>query len=355
MVDQAKIIIRAGKGGDGAISFRREKYVPKGGPDGGDGGRGGSVYMVTDSNVNTLRDFSHMQKFEAEDGGKGGSKQMSGKAGLDVEIRVPLGTIVTLKRIPLEDIGDKQIQVKGMGKGMMGTLIEQKREKIEEEMVIDFDEEGQRYLIARGGKSGRGNQHFKSSVNTTPRHAFAGQRGEEFEVVMELKLLADVGLIGLPNAGKSTMLSILSNAKPKIANYAFTTLEPNIGVMKHKGKNVVLADIPGLIEGASEGKGLGIQFLKHVERTKMLVHLIAADIDPEEVWKNYQVVRKELKNYATELVKKKEVVVVNKIDLVDEEIMEEIKKVFAKHKVKVMFVSAGTGAGVEELKLKLIA
>lgn len=355
MVDQAKILIIAGTGGDGSISFRREKFVPKGGPDGGDGGKGGSVYVETDPNETTLRDFSHMQEFRATDGLKGSGKRMSGLKGKDATIRVPLGTIMKLKKIDLSDGGDRQIIVKGMAKGMMGTLIEQKKiERSEDFAVIDFDKPGTRYLVAKGGKGGMGNFHFKSSKNTTPRHAIAGQAGEAFEVEMELKLLADIGLIGLPNAGKSTLLSMLSNAKPKIADYAFTTLEPNMGVMKFKERSLVIADIPGLIEGASEGKGLGVQFLKHVERTKILVHVIGSVENIEETWKSYKTVRDELKKYSKDLMKKKEVVVLNKIDLISEEMVKEIVLYFKSKKVAILPISCGNNVGIDELKKKLI-
>lgn len=350
MIDQVKIILAAGKGGDGAISFRREKYVPKGGPDGGDGGKGGSIYIETEPNETTLKDFTQMQLFKAGDGGKGGGAKMSGKKGEDLVLKVPLGTVIRLTPFDEAESGNRQVAVSGMGRGASGTLIEQPREKKSEEIVIDFDEPNKTYLVAKGGKGGRGNVHFKSSTNTTPRQAIAGQKGESFEVFMELKLLADVGLIGLPNAGKSTLLSVLSNAKPKIADYAFTTIEPNMGVMKHKGVGVVIADIPGLIEGASEGKGLGIQFLKHVERTKVLVHLVAATEEGEVVYQNYKTVREELKKYSPELAKKKEVVVVSKIDLVDEEALAKIQEVFKKHKIKVRAISAGQMRGVDNLK-----
>ena len=355
MVDQAKLLIIAGRGGDGAISFRREKFVPKGGPDGGDGGKGGSVYAETDSNETTLRNFSYLQKFEAPSGQRGSGRKMSGLRGIDVTIKVPVGTIMKLKRINLEKSGDRQVSVKGMGKGMMGTLLEQKREVPEEEIVLDFDKQGMKLLIAQGGKGGRGNVHFKSSTNTTPRHAVAGQPGEAFEVEMELRILADIGLVGMPNAGKSTLLSMLSNAKPKIADYAFTTLEPNMGVMNYKSKHLVIADIPGLIEGASEGKGLGVQFLKHVERTRVLVHLLSAGKTGEELWKDYKTIREEMKKFNKDLAKKKEIVVLNKIDLIDEDRVNNVVTYFKKKKVAILPISCGAGTGIEELKNKLIS
>ena len=291
MVDQAKLWIRAGNGGNGAVSFRREKFIPKGGPDGGDGGKGGDIYLETDTNMNTLDDFAHRQKFEAENGGKGMGKKMSGAKGDDLIIKVPLGTVVGLQ--------GQALQVEnGQTQGSAPT-------------VVDFDRKGMRVLVAKGGKGGRGNEHFKSASNTTPMTAEPGEMGERYDVEMSLKLLADVGLVGLPNAGKSTLLSVLSNARPKVADYEFTTLEPNLGVLKTQGKNLVIADIPGLIEGASEGKGLGTKFLKHIERTKVLVHLVAADLQSQAlqgesvtVWENYQKISKELKNYGGEIDEK---------------------------------------------------
>ena len=354
MVDQAKLLIMAGRGGDGAISFRREKFVPKGGPDGGDGGKGGSVYVETDFNETTLRNFSYLQKFEAPSGARGTGKRSSGLRGDDVTIKVPVGTIMHLKRTNLEEGGDRQVSIKGMGKGVTGTLVEQPMPERENEMTIDFDQPGMKMLIAKGGKGGKGNFHYKSSTDTTPKHAIAGQPGEAFEVEMELKILADIGLIGLPNAGKSTLLSMLSNAKPKIANYAFTTLEPNMGVMNYMEKHLVIADIPGLIEGASEGKGLGVQFLKHVERTKVLVHVIDAVKTPEELWTDYKTIRGELKKYNKDLLDKKEIVVLNKIDLIDAEWVQKVVTYFKKKKVAILPISCGTGVGIEELKRKLV-
>jgi len=340
MVDQAKLWIRAGKGGNGAVSFRREKFIPKGGPDGGDGGKGGNVYLETDNNQNTLDDFAHRQKFEAENGGKGMGKKMSGAKGDDLIIKVPLGTVVGLQ--------GQALQVEnGQTQGSAPT-------------VVDFDRKGMRVLVAKGGKGGRGNEHFKSASNTTPMTAEPGEMGERYDVEMSLKLLADVGLVGLPNAGKSTLLSVLSNARPKVADYEFTTLEPNLGVLKTQGKNLVIADIPGLIEGASEGKGLGTKFLKHIERTKVLVHLVAADLQSQAlqgesvtVWENYQKIRKELKNYGGEIDKKEEIVVLSKIDLVSEDNIKEMVEYFKKKKIDILPISSGNGQGLAELKLKL--
>src|SRR3989339_540436 len=348
MVDTAKLIIKAGKGGDGAVSFRREKYVPKGGPDGGDGGKGGSVWIEVDSNLNTLLDFAHRQKFEAESGKRGLGKKKSGEKGSDLVIKVPLGTLVRLKRIEKEGGDERQVNVGGMKVGVMGSLLPQRMQIGFVEKEYDMNIEGVKVLMARGGRGGRGNVHFKSSRNTTPLTAEAGQTGEVFEMELELRLLADVGLVGLPNAGKSTMLSILTGARPKIAPYAFTTLEPNLGVMKFKGEVRVIADIPGLIEGASEGKGLGVHFLRHIKRTRILVHLISAEpMDSDEIWKNYLMVRNELEKYSMELLDKKEVVVLNKIDLVDEKLVNKVKNLFKKKKIEILGVSCGTGKGME--------
>lgn len=333
------------------MSFRREKFIPRGGPDGGDGGKGGNVYLETDANQNTLDEFAHRQKFEAQDGGKGMGKKMSGGKGEDLIIKVPLGTIVTLK-----PVGEAS-PCHGVTGGLQGDSLK----------LIDFDKKGMRVLIAKGGTGGRGNEHFKSASNTTPMEAEQGQAGQSFEAELSLKLLADIGLVGLPNVGKSTLLSVLSSARPKVADYEFTTLEPNLGVLKAQGKNLVIADIPGLIEGASEGKGLGIKFLKHIERTKVLIHLVAAATDlqgqalkigdpirpgPTE-WDNYQKIRQELKSYGGGIEKKEEVVVLSKIDLVSEETVKEVRKYFKKKKIAILPISAATQKGIAELKLKL--
>lgn len=356
MVDQAKLLIRSGKGGNGAISFRREKFIPKGGPDGGDGGKGGNVYMETDPNQNTLDDFAHRQKFEAQDGGNGAGKQMSGAKGEDLTIKVPLGTIVKLIPRNTVKIDAESIAVKGMPKGVLGRLTLKEIPEIPAvEQTIDFDKPGMRILIAKGGAGGRGSAHFKSARNTTPMTAEQGQMGQKFDVEMTLKLLADIGLVGLPNAGKSTLLSVLSNARPKVADYEFTTLEPNLGVLKTGERKLVIADIPGLIEGASDGKGLGVKFLKHVERTKVLIHLVPA-IDgsgQEELattaWENYQKIRNELLSYGAEIEKKEEIVVLSKIDLVDERIVKEMQKYFKKKKIEILPISSATQKGIKEL------
>ncbi|OGD70891.1 hypothetical protein A3A84_03700 [Candidatus Collierbacteria bacterium RIFCSPLOWO2_01_FULL_50_23] len=333
MVDSAKIAIKAGNGGDGVVHFYRGRFVPKGGPDGGDGGKGGNVYIETDTNLSTLDHFAFRQSLEAKNGHPGGKSKSSGAAGDDLHIKVPLGTVVTF--------------TKPTG----------------EEKVIDFDKEGMGELVAKAGRGGRGNWRFRSSRNTTPIEAETGEAGEGWQVEMDLKLLADVGLVGLPNVGKSTLLSILSNARPKVADYEFTTLEPNLGVLRlPSDKSIVIADIPGLIEGASEGKGLGIRFLRHVERTKLIVHLLAlkngeedlsVDEAIEKLTANYKTIRKELSAYAKELTKKKEIVVINKIDLLPAKNVDGIVAGLLKNKIKVIKLSSGTLAGLPDLKKAL--
>lgn len=329
MVDSAKIIIKAGNGGNGVVHFRRERFIPKGGPDGGDGGKGGSVYVVSDANLATLDHFAFRQRFEAKNGRSGGEKRSTGASADDLYLKVPVGTLIRISRIgQIEPIG--------------------------EEKVIDFDRPGMEELVAKGGKGGRGNWHFKSSTNTTPMEAESGKPGEEWRAELELLILADVGLIGLPNVGKSTLLSILSAARPKIANYPFTTLEPNLGVLRlAQDKSVVLADIPGLVEGASEGKGLGTQFLRHIERSRVLVHVLAGD-EAEQLYRDYQTVRNELKQYGGGAEKKRELVVLNKTDLLAEEKVAEIVGFFAKKKIKLLPVSGGNLSGLELLRKKLV-
>jgi len=328
MVDMAKVYIKAGDGGDGVVHFRREKYIPKGGPDGGDGGKGADVYIEVDKNLATLKQFAYKQKFEARDGRNGMGRNKSGKSGEDIFVKVPVGTQLRWKK------------------------------RVGEEVVeMDLKEAGEKFLIARGGRGGRGNWHFKGPANTTPREAEDGELGEELELELELKVLADVGFIGLPNAGKSTLLSVVSEAKPKIADYEFTTLEPNLGVMEKDGKRLVVADVPGLIEGASEGKGLGDQFLRHIERTGVLVHVVGVNLEEEDrvegLWKDYREIRKELEDYGKGVEKKKELAVLNKIDLIDEKTVGKIKKRFEKEGVKIMAISCGVVQGIEELKKEI--
>lgn len=299
-VDTATVTIQAGKGGDGAVSFRREIYVDKGGPDGGDGGKGGNVVFEATENLNTLLDFRYQPELKAEPGQAGSKAKRHGRSGQDQVIKVPMGTLV----------------------------------KRDGKVIADLTKNGQQQVVAHGGDGGFGNAHFKSSVRQTPRMAERGEQGESFTAELELKLLADVGLVGLPNAGKSTFLSVVSNARPEIADYAFTTLTPNLGVAKVDDGSLLIADIPGLIEGASEGKGLGDQFLRHVERTKVLLHLI--DAYSNDVAADYKTIRSELANYSDELTKRPEVIALTKIDGLDEEIILMQKKALEK------IVSKGT-------------
>lgn len=355
MVDHVNIFVRAGNGGSGAVSFRREKFIPKGGPDGGDGGKGGNVYLETDSNLSTLQDFAHNKKFAAGDGMKGAGKKMSGAKGEDIVIKVPVGTMVKLTRLALETDEERDVRVRGMKLGVLGKIFRQGHIEGETWQHLDMSEPGMSLRIARGGKGGRGNVHFKGSSRTTPMIAEDGQMGESFEVELELKLLADVGLVGLPNAGKSTLLSVLSNARPKVADYEFTTLEPNLGVLKAGDKHLVIADIPGLIEGASEGKGLGIKFLKHIERTRVLVHMIpSVGGTPEEIYGKYKVIRGELKAFEAGLEDKKEIAVLSKIDLVDEELVKKTVNYFKKKKIVLLPISAATGIGVKQLVSEIL-
>ncbi|MFQ3597746.1 MAG: GTPase ObgE [Chloroherpetonaceae bacterium] len=311
-IDSAKIHVKAGDGGNGVISFRREKYVPKGGPDGGDGGNGGNVYLVADRNLTTLLDFRYAHHYKAERGAHGQGARKSGLSGNDIVIKVPCGTL-----IKDADTG---------------------------EVIADLTEHGAKTLVAKGGKGGRGNQHFATPTNRAPRHAEPGQPGEERTLELELKLLADVGLVGFPNAGKSTLISVLSAAKPKIADYPFTTLEPNLGIVHYQDyKGFVMADIPGIIEGASEGKGLGLKFLKHIERTKVLAILLPAD--SADLKHQYQILTAELKKFSPTLAAKPKVVVISKMDIAPEGF------VLPKFRgVKVVPISSVAQYGLDRLK-----
>lgn len=321
-IDEAHIYVKAGNGGNGAISFRREKYIPKGGPDGGDGGNGGNIVMRCVANLNTLLDFRYKKEFIAEDGENGHGANSHGKKGQDLIINVPIGTEVFF-----DD---------------------------EEEASIDFTEIGQEVVIAKGGNGGFGNAYFKSSVNQAPRKANPGQEGEEFDLFLKLKILSDVGLIGLPNAGKSTFLSVVSKAKPKIADYPFTTLEPQLGVVAIDNYSFVIADLPGLIEGASEGKGLGDRFLKHSERCSVLLHLI--DSTSEDVANTYEIIRKELKQYSQKLFEKQEIIALTKCDSLTEEDLEnkkqELQKVIGKNN-KIYTISSIARIGLTEVLREL--
>ena len=320
VIDYVKIKVKAGNGGNGIVSFRREKYVANGGPDGGDGGRGGNVILKVDPSVNTLLDFRYKKEFKAQDGKNGEGARRSGKSGQDLYISVPKGTIV-----------------KDIDKG---------------NIVADLSNDGQEFIIAKGGKGGRGNQHFATPTRQVPNFAEAGKQTKEKNIELELKMLADVGLIGFPNVGKSTIISIVSSAKPKIANYHFTTLEPALGVVKPKhGDPFVMADIPGIIEGASQGVGLGIKFLKHIERTRLLLHVI--DITGQEgrnPTEDFFKINEELKNYSEKLASKKQIVVANKMDsLSDNSLLEELENVCKDKNLKLFKISAATNQGLDEL------
>ncbi len=293
-VDEATIEVRAGKGGPGSVSFRREKYIPKGGPDGGDGGAGGSVWLEADSGLNTLADFRHARLFKARNGEPGAGRQRTGRSAEDITIRVPLGTIVTATET--------------------------------DERIGELTEHGQRMLVARGGQGGRGNINFKSSVNRTPRQSTPGTPGEARELHLELKVLADVGLLGFPNAGKSTLISAVSAARPKVADYPFTTLYPNLGVVSlEAGRSFVIADIPGLIEGAAEGAGLGIQFLKHLQRTRLLLHLVdIAPIDGSDPASQVRALERELVRFDEDLGRRERWLVLTKTDQVDQGELEAL-------------------------------
>ena len=318
--DYAKIVIKSGNGGDGAITFRREKYVAAGGPDGGDGGRGGSIYFRVDPNANTLVDFRYTKKFKAENGQNGSGSHKFGKSGQDCIIKVPLGTIV--------------------------------RDAETNKVIMDLSEEGQKELILKGGRGGKGNSHFATSTRQAPRFAIDGEKGKEKEIILELKLLADVGLVGFPNVGKSTILSRVTKATPKIADYHFTTIDPNLGVVKTKyGDSFVLADIPGIIEGASEGIGLGTQFLRHVERTRLLLHVIdIAGTEGRNPVEDFYKINDELKKYSEKLANRKQIIVANKIDsMQDDNNIREIQKLAKEKNIEVFKISAVTGEGLEEL------
>ncbi|KST62383.1 GTPase ObgE [Mastigocoleus testarum] len=318
-IDQAEIEVQAGKGGDGIVAFRREKFVPAGGPSGGNGGKGGSVVFVADSNLQTLLDFKYNHRFRAENGGRGGPKNRTGASGKDLIVEVPCGT----------NVYDAQTG----------------------ELIGDLVQNGQSLVVAQGGKGGLGNKHFLSNSNRAPEYSLPGLEGENRLLRLELKLLAEVGIIGLPNAGKSTLISALSAARPKIADYPFTTLIPNLGVVrKQTGDGTVFADIPGLIEGASQGAGLGHDFLRHIERTRVLLHLI--DGTSADVCQDYQTIMQELEVYGRGLAERPQVVALNKIDAVDRESQElEALKVELNHLsyAPVFLVSAVTGEGVEAM------
>ena len=318
--DYCKIIIKSGDGGNGAISFRREKYVAAGGPDGGDGGKGGDVYFKVDKDKNTLIDFKFNKKYKAKNGENGSGAKCNGKYGEDIYIGVPIGTVI------------KDAET---GK-----------------VVADLSKPDQVELVLKGGRGGKGNSHFATPTRQAPRFAQDGEKGDEKEVILELKLLADVGLLGFPNVGKSTFLSTVTDARPKIANYEFTTLEPNLGVVKSKdGESFVIADIPGIIEGASKGVGLGIKFLRHIERTRLLLHLIdVSGITGRDPVQDFNTINNELKEYSEKLAKRKQIVVATKMDSIqDDKLLKELEELAKEKKLELFKISSVTGEGVEEL------
>ena len=321
-LDQVKIYIKAGNGGDGSPSFRREKFIEFGGPDGGDGGKGGSIILKSEQNLNTLIDFRYQQHHKAQRGESGSGQNRSGKSGEDLILKVPLGTQIF--------------------------------EEDNKTLLYDFTKIGEEFIAASGGKGGLGNTRFKSSTNRAPKKFTKGAIGEEFTIWLQLKTIADIGIIGLPNAGKSSLLAAITNATPKIANYEFTTLNPNLGVVSYDNREITIADIPGLIEGAHEGTGLGTKFLKHIERCKSILHLI--DITNENLNKSYNQVKNELKNYSSQLMKKKELIVLNKTDLMNEETTKKIVKEFSKNKnCEILTLSTIKKESISKIKAKLIS
>ena len=320
-LDQVKIYIKAGNGGSGSPSFRREKFIEFGGPDGGDGGKGGSVILKSERNLNTLIDYRYQQHFKAEIGGGGRGKNQTGKSGDNLFLKVPVGTQVL--------------------------------EEDNKTLIYDFKKENEEFVVANGGKGGFGNTRFKSSTNRAPKKFSRGAKGEEFWIWLQLKTIADIGIIGLPNAGKSSLLAAITSATPKIANYKFTTLNPNLGVVIYDDKEITLADIPGLVEGAHAGIGLGIKFLKHIERCKTLLHMI--DITTEDLENSYNQVRKELGNYNKDLLKKNELIVLNKTDLLDKEEINKKNENFSKNKKSGVFtLSILDKKSILNIKSKLI-
>ncbi len=320
-LDQAKIYIKAGNGGSGSASFRREKFVEYGGPDGGDGGNGGSIIIQSDRNLNTLIDFRYSQHFKAQHGKHGSKRNKTGANGEDLILKVPLGTQVY--------------------------------EEDNNTLIYDFTKNKEKYLVASGGKGGLGNVRFKSSTNRAPRKKTNGKQGEEFWIWLQLKVIADIGIIGKPNAGKSSLLAALTRAKPKIADYPFTTINPNLGVSYYGGKEVTLADIPGLVEGAHKGIGLGDKFLRHIERCKILLHLI--DLSEENLFNSYKKIKLELSNYDKNLIEKKEIIFFNKSDLLeDNEIDKKLKEFKKKIKTKYEIVSVYSNKDIQRMKKILI-
>ena len=319
--DRARIIIKSGKGGDGHVSFRREKFVPNGGPDGGDGGKGGDIIFEVDEGLNTLTDYRHRRKFAAQAGEEGGKKNCHGKNGADLILKVPEGTVI--------------------------------KDAESGKVIADMSGDNKRQIILTGGRGGLGNQHYATSTMQAPKYAQPGGESIEIEVQLELKVIADVGLVGFPNVGKSTFLSRVTNAKPKIANYHFTTLNPNLGVVDLDGNGFVIADIPGLIEGASEGIGLGHEFLRHIERTKVIIHMVdGASVEGRDPLEDIKAINKELEAYDPAILEKPQVIAANKMDVCmegSEEIIEKLRKEFEPKGIEVFSISAVSGQGVKEL------
>ena len=321
-LDQVKIFVKAGTGGSGSASMRREKFIEFGGPDGGNGGKGASIIIKSERNLNTLIDYRYTQHFKAERGQDGMSKNKSGKSGKNLYLKVPIGT----------------------------QLLEEDNKTL----LFDFKLEKEEFVVANGGRGGLGNTNFKTSTNRAPRKFTKGQEGEEFWIWLQLKTIADIGIIGLPNAGKSSLLAAITNANPKIANYKFTTINPNLGVAEYDDKEITIADIPGLIEGAHKGTGLGIKFLKHIERCKTLIHMI--DITDKNLEDSYKQIKNEISKYSKELLKKKEIIILNKTDLIEKEMIEKIKKNFSKSKkCDVLTLSTLDKKSVSKIKAKLLS
>lgn len=324
--DRARIFVKSGKGGDGHVSFRREKYVPDGGPDGGDGGHGGDVIFVVDEGLNTLTDFRHVRKYAAESGQEGGKKNCRGKDGEDIRIKVPAGTVI--------------------------------KEAESGKVITDMSGDNKEFVLLRGGRGGKGNQHYATSTMQAPKYAKPGQPAQELELILELKVIADVGLVGFPNVGKSTFISRVTNARPKIANYHFTTLQPNLGVVDMEDcKSFVIADIPGLIEGASEGVGLGYEFLRHIERTKVMIHIVdAAGTEGRDPIEDIYAINKELEAYNADIAHRPQIIAANKIDAIyadGEDPIARIKAEFEPQGYEVMPISAVTGEGIKPLLYKV--
>lgn len=316
-IDYSKIYVKAGDGGDGAVAFRREKFVPKGGPSGGNGGDGGNIIFQADTNKNTLLDFKYKRKFIAGNGNSGENSLKDGKYGEDIIIKVPVGTVI--------------------------------KEESSEKVIADLNEENKSIVLLKGGRGGKGNSNFATSTNQAPRYAENGKEGGELNLILELKLIADVGLVGFPNAGKSTLISVISAAKPKIADYPFTTLEPNLGIVNYKDyQSFVVADIPGIIEGAHEGKGLGHRFLRHIERTKIL--LIIIDVSEDHYQEQYDTILAELHNFSDLLAKKEKIVAFSKIDILDDELMADVKnRKLKSYNNTIYYFSAVAKTGLEPI------